>query len=167
MRKRKNKKELLTNLIQKFKQTKGFVLFSLLNLEASSLNNLRIKVKEVGDLIEVPKKTILYKANPNFPFLDEELKEPFAILWLYNDDLLSLKVLKDFKEENVEIKILGGVLEESKLLPQNIWELANLPGKDILRAKLLSALSSPLFRLQFTLNSPIKNLLLVLSAIKK
>lgn len=166
MRKKKDKKQLLTNLIEKFNKSKGYVLFSLLGLEASLINSFRLKSKENQSLLEVPKKTLLYKANPNFPFEDNELKEPFAILWCFDEELRGIKIFKDFKEET-EIKIIGGVFFENKFKPEEVWEIINLPEKKVLEAKLLNVLSFPYLRLQFALNSPMKKLIFVLSAIKK
>jgi len=166
MRKKKNKTELLNNLILRFKESKGYVLFSLLGLDALTLNNLRLRVKENSDFIEVPKKTLIYKANPDFPFSDNELREPFGILWLNSNNFSSLKIFKELKEEK-EIKILGGVIFQNKYSSQEIWEIVDLPSEEELRAKLVYLLSAPLRKTVFSLNFPLTKLVLTLSAIKK
>ncbi|GBD34582.1 50S ribosomal protein L10 [bacterium HR35] len=166
MRKEK-KQKIITDLKQKFETSSAYALFSLLNLSAENLEFLRREAKKNSGLVQVVKKTLVYKSNPEFSFSDEELKEPFAFLWSFDEDLKAFKVLNQIKKQEIEIKVLGGYFAKRKLTPNDVWELANLPSKEELLAKLLSRLNSPLFHLNLTLNSPLKNLILVLSAIKK
>lgn len=165
--KKEKKQEIISDLKQKFENSSAYALFSLLNLSAENLEFLRREAKKNNGLVQVVKKTLVYKINPEFSFADEELKEPFAFLWSFDEDLKVFKVFNQAKKQEIEIKILGGYFSKRKLSSKEVWELASLPSKEELLAKLLSQLKSPLFHLDLTLTSPLKKLVLILSAIKK
>lgn len=166
MRVRKKKEQAVEKLRDSFNRSQGYIIFSLLKLESLFLNRLRLEAKENNGLVEVPKKTLLYKANPSFPFSDREIKEPLGILWSFDRDLKSFKILKALKEE-IEIKILGGYAMENRLDAEKVWEIINLPEKEVLYSKLLGIIASPILRTQFALSQTIRKLILTLSAIKK
>jgi len=163
---KKEKSKIIESLKTKFKKNPGYVIFSLLNLDGETLQTLRLQVKEKRGLIEVAKKTLIYRSNPEFPFSEEELKEPFGFLWLLDENLSALKTLKDYKKEE-KIKVLGGYFRGKKLSSRDIWELVDLPSREELISKLIFSLSLPLQRLTYDLKMPFSKLLLILSAIKK
>jgi len=163
---KKDKSKIIEGLKTKFTESPGYVIFSLLNLDGETLQTLRLQVKEKSGFIEVTKKTLIYKSNPEFPFNEEEIKEPFGFLWLLDENLSALKTLKDYKKEE-KIKILGGYFRGKKLSSQDVWDLVDLPSKEELISKLILSLYSPLQRLAYDLKMPFYKLLLTLSAIKK
>ncbi len=163
---KKEKSKIIESLKTKFTKTPGYIIFSLLNLEGETLQTLRLQVKEKGGYIEVAKKTLIYKSNPEFPFKEEEIKEPFGFLWLSDENLSALKTLKDYKREE-KIKIFGGYFRGKKLSSSDVWDLVDLPSREELISKLIFYLSSPLQRLTYDLKMSFSKLLLILSAIKK
>jgi ribosomal protein L10 len=86
--------------------------------------------------LKIAKKTLIYKSNPEFPFSEEELKEPFGFLWLLDENLSALKTLKDYKKEE-KIKVLGGYFR-GKNFPLEILELVDLPSREELIPNLFS-----------------------------
>lgn len=165
--KKEKKKQIINDLKDKFQTASAYALFSLLNLNAENLEFLRREAKKNKGLVQVTKKSLIYKSDSNFPFSDEEIKEPFAFLWSFDENLTAFKVLREIKKQEVELKILGGYFAQRKLKADEVLELANLPSREELLAKLVFQLKSSLSRLDFVLNNPLRKLIFILSSIKK
>lgn len=167
MKTRKEKEKLVKELKEKFASAGGYILVSLLNFDILSQKKLRDFLKENNSFFEVVKKTLIYKAYPQFPFKDEEIKLPFGLIWNFDQNLSSFQALKNLKKEGVEIDIVGGYLEGRKLNTQEVLEIINLPSKEELTSKLYFALRIQLSKLVFDLKYPLNKLVLILSQIKK
>ncbi|MER3407243.1 MAG: 50S ribosomal protein L10 [Patescibacteria group bacterium] len=167
MRTKKDKEKIIQDLKNKFQTSSGFALISILNLSTEKIEKLRNLAKEKNNLFQVVKKTLIYKANPNFVFSDEELKQPFGLLWVFDENGLGFKILNELKNEGIELELLGGYFLSSKFDKKSIWEIVNLPTKEELIAKFIGVFKSPLLKLDLSLSFPIKKLILTLSAIKK
>jgi large subunit ribosomal protein L10 len=90
-----------------------------------------------------------------------------GIAWSYEDPSAAAKVIKAFKKdpagEKLQIKaglIDGSILDASSVSDQ----LATMPGKNELRARLLATLQAPLQQLLALLAAPSQNLVYLLSA---
>jgi len=75
-------------------------------------------------------------------FLGDELKGTIGIA--YSDDPVApAKVLAKLGKEMEKLSVKLGYLDGKKLLPEDLTALSKLPGKDELRAKLLSVFNAP------------------------
>ena len=81
MKTRKEKEKIVKDLVEKFKRTKGYLLVSLLNLNSYQQVKIKNLLKENNSLFQVVKKTLIYKANPEFPFSDEELNKSLTMIF--------------------------------------------------------------------------------------
>jgi len=167
MKTKKEKEKILKDLVEKFKTAKGYLLISLLNLKNPEEKKLRDVLKENNSLFQVVKKTLVYKANPSFPFSDNELKLPFAFIWNFDNNLSGFISLKNLFKEGTKIEILGGYLYEKVLSKEEVLEIINLPSKEELLLKVLQNLKSQIYKLNYNLSFPLRKLILILSQIKK
>ncbi len=158
-------RKLLTvdNLIEKIKQAKALILSDYSGLNVAQISDLRREVKKAGGEFEVVKNTLLRLAAKDLPL---ELAGPTAVLWLYQEDLSPLKALDNFIKKNELPKIKLGFWEGQEITLERVKELANLPGIEELRAKLVGMLQSPISGLHSVLNGNLRKLVLVLSKIK-
>lgn len=152
------------NLKEKLKLAKALVFTDYSGLKVDQINKLRQEIKKAGGEFEVVKNTLLRKASQvgKWPMEKETLKGPTVALWIYNDDLQPLKILDNFIKKNELPKIKFGFWGEEKLDETKIIELANIPGIEELRTKLVSFLKSPIYGLTNTLNSDINKLVVIL-----
>ncbi len=167
MKTKKDKEKIIKDLTEKFKSAKGFLILNLLNLNTQTQNKLKNLLKEKNSLFQVAKKTLVYKANPDFPFKDEELKFPFGFIWDFEENFPSLSVLKKLKEEGINLEILKGYLWNKIFSQKEIEEIINLPSKEELLTKLIHNLKGQIDKFNFSLSFPLRKLILVLSKIKK
>lgn len=154
------------NLSEKLKQAKSLIFADYSGLKVDQINKLRQEIKKAGGELEVIKNTLLRKASENgkWRMENEELKGPTVALWLYHDDLTPLKILDKFIKKNELPKLKFGFWDKEMIDAEKITQLANLPGIDELRFKLIGFLKSPLYRLTTNLNGNVMKLLYLLKA---
>jgi len=167
MKTKKEKEKILKDLVEKFNSNRGYLLISLLNLKTADQKKIRDVLKENNSLFQVVKKTLVYKANPGFSFSDEELKLPFAFIWNFDENFAGFQSLKNLIKKGIKIEILKGYFQGKVLSKEEVLEIINLPSKEELILKILQNLKGQVYRLTYTLESPLKKLTLVLSQIKK
>lgn len=167
MKTKTEKEEIIKELKENFKKAIGFVIVNLQKLKGEEEFRLKEILKENNSDFKIYKKTLIYKANPNFAFKDEELKFPFGIIWEFNENLPAFKAIRDLEKEGIFLEILKGYLEGRVLSKEEVITLSKLPSKEELIAKVVFTMKNVFQRLAFTLNFPKQKLVLTLSAIKE
>ena len=152
------------NLTEKLKQAKAVVLADYHGLKVSQLAELRQNIKKNGGEFEVIKNTLLDRAaeESKIKIDPEALQGPTAVLQAYEDQISPLKTLVDFIKANDLPKIKFGLLDQVATPIEKIKQLASLPTKEELKAKLVNTLQSPLYGLDNALNWNLKKLVFVL-----
>lgn len=90
---------------------------------------------------------------------------PVAIAFGYGDIVLPAKVLADYiKTQKSILTIKGGFTGDRLFTPADIESLASLPSTEILLAKIMAGIQSPIYRLVNSLSSPLRGLVGVLQA---
>lgn len=155
------------NLVEKLKQAKAVVLADYHGLNVSQLAKLRQEVKKAGGEFEVVKNTLLNRAaeETKIKIDPEVLRGPTAVLWAYKDQIAPMKALMNFVKVNNLPKIKFGLLERAATSIERIKQLASLPTKKELKAKLVGTLQSPIYGLNNALSWNIKKLILGLKTL--
>lgn len=124
------------------------VLTDYKGLTVAQMYELRREFDKVGAGYRVVKNTLAKLAIKDTPyeFLSEELRGTIGIA--YSDDAVApAKVLAKFGQEFKNLTVKVGYLDGKKLQPEDLEALSKLPGKDELRAKLLSVFNAPATKL--------------------
>jgi len=128
--------------------------------------------RKAGVEYKVVKNTLVKQALKESSYsgkLDDALVGMTGIAWSYEDPSAAAKVVKAFKKDagdaGEKLKVKAGLIDGS-VLDANAVEnqLANMPGKDELRAQLLATLQAPLSQFVMLLNAPAQNFVYLLSA---
>lgn len=166
---KEEKKTKVKELEEKLKKQKSAVFVSVDGLKNKDLSVLRENLKEAGSELIVSKKTLTKMAFSNSKMdLDEGLLDgQIGLVFGYEDELSSAKIVYNFSKKNKEMNILGGLLENRCINGGEISSLALIPPKEILYAKVVSSISAPLSNTLSVLQGNIKGLLYALSSIKK
>lgn len=156
-------------MTEKLAKAKAIVLADYHGLSVAQVSRLRQKVKEVGGELAVAKNTLLKlalkKTDHQLP-ADYQLTGPTIALFSFEDEITPLKILSGFAQENQLPKIKQGFLGKALLTIERVEELAKLPGKEQLKAMLLTRLNWPINGLVFVLKGNLQKLTLALEAIK-
>jgi len=98
------------------------------------------------------------------PELTDSLAGQTAMVTGETDICAAAKVIKSFAAEFKLPTVRAGVLDNAPLNATQVNELADLPSKDVLRAKLLGLLQTPASQFVRVLNEPASSLARVLKA---
>jgi len=165
-----SKKEILRDLIVKFKESKGVILTDYQGMNVSQMSSLRNELKEKKVEFKVVKNTLLEKASEelNIEDLTKDLIGCTAMAFCSDDGVAPARLLKEyFKKNKIDLKVKSGLIDGRVFSPEKIMEIASLPLKDVLIAQIINGVKYPLYSLVFILQGPLKGLIYTLEAVKK
>ncbi len=162
----KAKANTIDELSEQISNAKLIVLTDYRGLRVSDLQELRINLRKSGGEIRVAKNTLTRIAaeNAGITGLDSYLEGPLA-LGIANDDIVGFsKTLSDFARTSRVLTIRGGVLDNNFISAEQVEAISTLPSKEVLQAKLLGLLQSPMARTVGVLSGPSRSVAYLLQA---
>ncbi len=163
------KKQVVAELAEKFKSSVSGVIIDYKGISVEQDTNLRRKFREAGVEYSVIKNTLMKFAakEAGLDDLTAVLEGTSALALSADDAVAPAKVFKDFLKENdtLELSFKGGFVDGKVLSVNEIQALADLPPKEVLIAKVLGGLNSPIAGLANALNGNIRGLAVALSAV--
>ncbi len=110
---------------------------------------LRSKVRATGGSYEVVKNTLMLRAIEGKPLgeVKEAFTGPTAVAYSTDDAVALAKALTEFAKTAPVLEFKVGVVEGQVVQPEKIRDIAELPSREELIAKLLFLLQSPITRL--------------------
>lgn len=131
------------------------------SLNANDMNSLRRTLGNHEVEYRIVKNTLTYIAaeESEKPMLKQVVQGPTGLAFGYGDPRDVAKALQDFiRTTRSPLSILGGLLDQRLLTPEDIVTLSTLPSKPDLISKLLGQVQFPITRLVVQLQSPIVGL---------
>ena len=107
---------------------------------------LRAKVRESGGSYQVVKNRLVLRELEGAPLseLAETFQGPTAVAYSADDPVSLAKALTEFAKDVPAIEFKGGLVEGSPVASSDIQEIAELPSREELIAKLLFLMQSPI-----------------------
>lgn len=135
----------------------------------SKMERLRRTLKKSSSNLKVVKKSILKLAlkKRSLDSLCDLAEGSSAITVAKDDPARTSKILYDFSKANENMVIKGGYVEGEILLADRIKELAMLPPREVLLARVVGGMKAPISGLANVLRGNIQKLVYVLNAISK
>lgn len=137
------KTEVIAGLQEKLERAECQILTDFKGLKVGEFTQLRRELKEAGGELAVVKNTLLKLASRDdlAQALSSYLVGPTAVILAYQDPVEIAKIVSKYaKDKPDNFKVKAGVLGQSVLTDQDLLELAKLPSREILLAKLLGVL---------------------------
>ena len=165
---RSTKEQVVSELHKKLKDVHLAILSDYSGIKVKDITNLRNDLRKADSELKVVKNNLLSIAlkDTDFTLLDDHLKGPRALMMNYGDVVEPTKILVEFAKKNEKLEIEAGVLDGKLLSKDQILALAELPSKDILLGKLLSALAGAQTQLVTVLSAVPRGFVQVLEAHK-
>lgn len=165
---REQKQKIIQEVKDKIARQKAMVFVSIENLKAKDLFGLREKLKKADCLLVVAKKTLLNIAfkEKKIDFDKEKIKGQPALVFGFGDEISPAKIAYQFSRKNENLKISGGFFENKFIEAEEVIELAKIPSREALLARIVGSISAPIANFANVLQGNIKGLITVLSKLK-
>jgi large subunit ribosomal protein L10 len=163
------KVEELQDLERAFKGTDSAIVLDYKGLKVPEVTELRRQVRGAKGHYKVVKNTLAKRAlkGTRFETLDQFFTGTTAVAYSREDPVALAKVLTTFAKSAPALQIKAAVVQGRAIKPGEVTELATMPGKPELYAKLLFLLQAPMVQLVSVLNAPMRDLLSVLVQAEK
>ena len=139
------KKQAVAQMVEKLQKAQSGVFVDYRGLTVSEDTDLRNKLRAAGVEYKVIKNTLTRFAAKEVGYdeLDPILNGPTSLAISYDDPVAPAKVIAEFAKGNEKLEIKSGFLDGKVISLDEIKTLANTPSKDVLIAKLMGSLNSP------------------------
>lgn len=137
---------VVSEIVEKLNNSSSVVVVDYKGLTVAEVTELRKVMREAGVDYKVYKNTLVRRAAQEVgieQFNDELLVGTNAIAFGYEDPVAPARILKKFIETHPKMKLKMGVVEGEFYDEAKIMELANIPSREELIAKLLGSLKAP------------------------
>jgi len=164
---REDKHRLVDTLREEFARTQNAFLMGYQGLNVAQVTDLRRRVRATASKLRVVKNRLAARASQETPLasLAPHFRGPLALAYNQGEPAALAKALIEFAKDNPQLEFRAGVAEARAIDAAAFKELATLPGREALMARLLGLLSSPQRRLVAVLSAPLRNLGVVLQQV--
>ncbi|MBU5485022.1 50S ribosomal protein L10 [Clostridium sp. MSJ-11] len=156
MSKNRQLKEVkVAEIKEKMEKAQAIVLAKYQGLTVEEDTKLRKKLREEGVEYKVYKNTlsILAAKELGHEGVVEYLEGPISIAFGYDDPTAPARVLNDFAKEVKKLELKAAVVQGEVYDADKVKQLAAIPPKEVLLAKLLGSFKAPLSNLAYLLNA--------------
>lgn len=163
-------KNLIIKQIEKeLDQQHTFFITQHTAVPAASLDKLRAKLRASNARYLVVKNSLGRRAlkKDKFANLSESMHGACGIAFSGGDPVISSKILMDFGKENAGFKIQSGYMDGSVIGADQVKVLANLPSRQVLIARVVGGVQTPISRFVRVLSGTVRKVVTVIDAIAK
>ena len=166
-----HKIDIVNQLTQKFDVSSGIYFTCYTGMNVVQATELRKQFRESGVDYFVSKNTLTKIAATKAGYedkLNDFFKGQVGIAYADEDPASPARVIKNFMKENKDtLEVLGLVFEGEIYNADKYKELADLPGREELLARLVGGLRQPMSQLVGTFNGVMSKLVGVLNSLKE
>lgn len=164
-------KDIVKGLIEKLSQAKSVIFTEYKGLNANEISQLRESMGKFGAEVSIQRNTLLKVALSETTEVTEAIKGDLvgqiAVIIAQEDAISPLKALVKFAADNEKElpKIKAGLISGTYVTADEVKLYSELPAKEVLVAKLLGALKSPITGVVNVLNGSQRKLVYAFAAI--
>ncbi len=149
------KKTIVAELAADIKDSAAGVVVNYQGITVDSDTKMRKALREAGVKYVVMKNTLTGRAcdEVGYGALKEHLNGMTAIAISKNDPVAAAKILKEYAEKIPSFEILAGYVDGGVIDAAGVNALAEIPSKEVLIAKFLGSIKSPLYNFAYGLQA--------------
>jgi len=147
------KQAVVAEISAELKKAQAVVLAEYRSLQVSEMTELRRKARGSGVYLRVLKNTLARRAVADTPFkgLVDKMVGPLAY-GISADPVAAAKVLHEYAKGNEKFVIRAGAMPGVVMSPKEVADLAGMPSRQELLARLMATMQAPIAKLARTLN---------------
>lgn len=149
------KKKIVSDLTERLKNSEAGVIVGYQGITVEDDTAMRAELRKAGVEYSVIKNTLTKKAceNVGYDKLTEVLFGMTAVATSEKDPVAAAKILKKYADKIENFQIRAGFVDKEPIDKAGVEELATLPSKEELIAKVLGSLQSSLYGLAYVLQA--------------
>ena len=151
-----------------FREAETAVLVGYQGISVPQVTELRRQIRAAGGTYRVVKNTLAKRASAGTPFASfaEQFTGTTAVVYTTTDPVAVAKALTTFAKATPAVTIKAAVVQGRSVAATAVEDLASLPGKPELYARLLSVMQGPARQLVTVLSAVPRDLVTVLKQVE-
>lgn len=152
---RQLKEAKVSEIKEKLEKAQSVILSDYQGLTVEEDTELRQKLRASGVEYKVYKNKLVTLAAKELGLegITEFLEGPVSIAFGYEDVTVPARILSDFAKTHKKIELKAGIVQGDIYDAEKVKQLAAIPPKEVLIAKLLGSFKAPLSNLAYLLNA--------------
>jgi large subunit ribosomal protein L10 len=149
------KAEQVVTVAEKIKKAQSIVVFDYRGITVAEDTELRAEMRKAGVEYAVIKNHIMERAceaNGIKAAHIPALKGPSAFAFGYQDVAAPARILKAFIKKAKKCEFKGGFVEKNILNAAQVEAIADLPSREVMIARMLGSMMSPISKFAIALN---------------
>jgi large subunit ribosomal protein L10 len=167
----KVKKIMIEEMKDSFISNRGFLISSQTNINVPGIDQLRAALRKSGSRYFVVKNR-LARIALNEADLKEigrimEQEKTLGVGFITDDPVGIAKMMKKFADDNEGFEVFSGYLDGKILPEEKIKELADLPSREQLLAKVVGTMNAPVTNMVMLMSTILRSFLYAINGIKE
>ena len=149
------KQAIVADLAEQLKNSPAGVVVNYQGITVDADTKIRKALREAGVKYTVMKNSLTGRACEEVGMgeMKQYLSGMTAIAIATDDAIAPAKILKEYAEKIESFQILAGYLDGAVVDKATVEKLADIPSKEILIAKLLGSIKSPLYSFAYAIQA--------------
>ena len=161
------KKAVVAEVSAEVAQAQAMVVAEYRGIEVTDMTVLRAKARSSGVYLRVLKNSLARRAVDGTPFagLADQMIGPLAY-GVSKDPVAAAKVMHEFAKSNDKFVIKAGAMPNVVMTATDVGNLASMPSREELLAKLMGTMQAPITQFVRTLNEVPTKFVRALAAVR-